>query len=615
MNRSKAYKHVLAVLLLWLVVPVSAQELLEPADGVWTRVETDQFTVLSQVGGEVGRQVAADLERLHHALTQLSPSDHLDSPVPNYFYIFRDSESLAPYRQAAYRGGSSFSSTFGVLGSAAPTAGYLVPHESGNYGVVEGGDGFVPTRYVYKQYIHHRLVKNFPDLPLWFRQGTAEYFSSFRTEGDTALLGLPSEEHLQWIRDRNDPLLPLEEFIGSGSVDIAKRTLEQRQAYYKQAWALFHYLYNGREGARARVPLFVKLLSSGTPALNAFQEAFEIVPFALEGDLEAYLRQGSLNYLKVPVKKLDLLILKTKELEPYEVDYHLGDLASKAVKGGAQKARTRFERALKQKPDHGPSWAGLGLLAAESGDEAAALEHYRKAVEATPGEFYLQYLYGVALLNTLDGRPANEAQEQVLESAIKALRQSVDLQDDFPDAWASLGYAYGLHTEPSDAGVEALTRALAYFPARADLALNLLLAHARRDERAAAEEVYEAMVHAGIDAATLGRAQEIHLQMDYREAARLVRKGSTEEAIALFVRIQTETQNPALNEQVQQQLDKLSIVGDYRGFIDLYNQAARAINAGETETARDRVETLAAQASQDWQKGQVQKLRRSLEGR
>ncbi len=100
--------------------------------------------------------------------------------------------------------------------------------------------------------------------------------------------------------------------------------------------------------------------------------------------------------------------------------------------------------------------------------------------------------------------------------------------------------------------------------------------------------------------------------MDYREAAQKVRKGQADEAIALFLRIQTETRDPGLKQKAGQQLEKLSIVGDFRSFIELYNQAAQAINAGETAQAHELVNKLSEQAEQPWQLGQVKKLRRTL---
>ncbi len=590
----------------------------QPESGNWARVETAHFTILSQSGGEVGRQVGADLERLHHALQVLAPSSHRESPLPSYFYVFSDEASLAPFRQPGSGYGSLNDPSMEVLGGAPSNAGYLVPHEHGNYAVVVGGEDFVPTRYVYKQYIHHRLHEEHPYLPHWFRQGVAEFYSAFKTEGDYALLGLPSEEHLQWIRYRNQPLVPAVQLMTVDEQSFDQIPQMVRQTYFRQSWGLFHFLHNrslenGSPSKRQQIPQFVAKVAAGMPTTHSFEEAFGLKLDTLNAQLEEYFGRGELTYLKIPVEQLDLLILKSVELKPHEVLYHLGDLSARAVQGGESQAAKFFERSLEMEPSYGPALAGLGVLAESAGNDQAAREHYHKAMAQGSGDFLTSYLYGKSLLRTLEGkRPADEAQEQALEQAIASLRKSVEQSDAFAEAWAELGYAYGLQTEPSDAGVEALQRALGFFPERADLGLNLLLTHARRGERTEADTVFESLKTAGVDAGTLGRAQEILLQMDYREAAQRVRKGRADDAIALFARIQSTTQDPGLKEKAEEQLDKLSMVGDYRGFIDLYNRAAAAVNSGDSAKARELVDRLSEKAVQPWQLGQVKKLRRAL---
>ena len=589
----------------------------QPESGDWTRVETAHFTILSQSGGEVGRQVGADLERLHHALEVLAPSALRESPLPSYFYVFSDEESLAPFRQPGSGYGSLNDPSMELIGGAPPNAGYLVPHEHGNYAVVVGGEDFVPTRYVYKQYIHHRLHEEHPYLPHWFRQGVAEFYSAFKTEGDYALLGLPSDEHLQWIRYRNQPLVPAAQLMTVDEQSFNQIPQMVRQTYFRQSWGLFHFLHNrsleGGQSKREQIPLFVAKVAAGMPSTHSFEEAFGLKLDTLNPQLEEYFGRGELTYLKIPVKKLDLLIIKSVALKPHEVLYHLGDLSARAVKGGESQAAKLFQRSLEAESGFGPALAGQGYLAETAGDHRAARELYGKAVAAGSDDFLTSYLYGKNLLRTLEGkRPADEAQEQVLAQAIELLRGSVGQSDSFAEAWAELGYAYGLQTQPSDAGVEALQRALEFYPERADLGLNLLLSHARRGERTEADAVFEGLKTNGTDAGTLGRAQEILLQMDYREAAQLVRKGKADDAIALFAHIQTTTQDPGLKQKAEEQLEKLSMVGDYRGFIDLYNQAAEAVNTGDSAKAQELVNQLSAKAEQPWQQGQVKKLRRAL---
>ena len=345
---------------------------------------------------------------------------------------------------------------------------------------------------------------------------------------------------------------------------------------------------------------------------EAFEDAYEISATDLDRELKEYIGRDSLAYLRIPVKKLDLLIIRTVALKPHEAQTHLGNLALKAVSSGETLAESKFMKALEANPKYGPAWAGLGALAEQRGDSVQALSHYRQAAELSPDNFWIQFQYGRALVGTLKARPKDDAEQATLDSAIEHLERSLSLEEDLTLAWAELGYAYGLQAEPSERGVVALKKAMELYPHRSDLALNLLLAHARRGEREQAEAIFLDMAQLGMDSAILSRGQEIFLQMDYRQAATLVRRGETEEAVDLFLKIRQETTNSAFQAQIDQQLEKLSSVGDYRVFIDLYNQCVGALQQGNHTDARRYLDDLASKAQAPWQKRQVDKLRQAL---
>ncbi|MEM1178821.1 MAG: tetratricopeptide repeat protein [Acidobacteriota bacterium] len=585
----------------------------------WSRIDTNHFTIFSQVSDDVGRQVGADLERLHQTLDVMTGAPRVELPVPTYFYIFRSEEELAPYRQSPPPPPTPRSVDIDldlehgmkIIGQKSSNAGYLVPHAYGTYAVVVGASDFVPTRYVYKQYLHQRLHESFPGLPYWFRQGVAEYFSSFTTEGDVAKIGRPSEEHKYWIRTRHTrPLIPAADFMAMGDADVSRGTDLEQGTYFRQAWATLHYLIN-RDGANAaELAAFVAATADGVPPVQAFQETYGLDLSALNAQVDAYLRQGRFRVLSMPIKKLSLLSLKFRSLPAPEAIYHLGDLLARAVPNRGIQAAAHFERALALDPNHGPAWAGLGELAENAGDVETAGRHYAKAVGLAPDHFVIQYLHGRRLLEALGGqRPADDAGEATLVRAIEALTRSVERRDEFGEAWAELAYAHGLAKEATDAGVVAIRRAMDFFPNRSDLALNLLLAHARRGERDEADALVERMRGGRFELAALNRASEVLLQMDYREAVGLVRRGDTDKAIELFGQVQARSQNPGLRATVAEQLKKLSIAGDYEAFFTLYNEAAAAINSGDTALATSLIDRIDSRYDQAWQKSQVERLR------
>jgi len=126
------------------------------------------------------------------------------------------------------------------------------------------------------------------------------------------------------------------------------------------------------------------------------------------------------------------------------------------------------------------------------------------------------------------------------------------------------------------------------------------------------DAVFEQMKSSGAEATAVERARETLLQMDYRDAAQLVREGRSEEAIDLFTRIRAETRVPALAETIDRQLEKLSITGNYEAYFELYNRAAEAINRADKAAARPLLDELATLAEAPWQKRQVGKLEKAL---
>jgi tetratricopeptide (TPR) repeat protein len=570
---------------------------LPPEGEPWIRVETAHFTLLSNAPEATVRAAGSHLERLRDVLTQLAPGADFDSHLPTFVYVFKDEASYRPYRPH-------------VRGRPAPFVGYLVRHDFGTYAAAIGDPEGDPTRYLYKQYIHFLLRQHLPALPLWFRQGVAEFYGSFEADEREARIGLPVRDHIGWLREPFATLIPLPELFalteepGTGDVHQAM--------FFTQSWALVHYLLVGEPERRAQTVELARRLIRGEPAAEAIRLTLDMDLPTLEQALAAYVKRDSFHYLRMSVAVQTDLSTRASPLPRPEALVALADLLLFAHPGRAAEAEAHFRAALALAPEVGPAWRGLGYLAEQAGRHPEAVAAYEKAAAAGPGDFVVQYLYGTSLLRSLPGRAQSPEEVARLATAKAALRRSVELNAEFLEAWAQLGLAYSLDLTPSPEGVGVLETAAAKLPQRTDVALNLLLAYARTGDRPAAQALFKRLQASEADAAAVARARELMLQMDFRQAAGLMSEQKVAEAQAILARIQAQTTDPTMRQRAGEEIARLSEATQKRRFAELYNEAVRLWNVGRRDAAIAKVGELAALAEPGQQTEVVAALRRKL---
>jgi Tfp pilus assembly protein PilF len=575
-----------------------------PLERSWVRAATEHFTFYGAADPAQVAAVATDLERLRAVLVQMAPRGRFDSEVPIRLYLFDSEAELAPFRPAG--GGGELSSPTGG------PVGFLAPHEHGVYGAVLLADPSMrSSRYVYKQYLHWVLDANLPELPLWFRQGLAELYSTFEVRDGHAHIGLPVEEHVRWLRGTPAG----EELVGlAGPFGIVELRTEDL-GFFPMAWATVHYLAIGNDAHRQRLPVYLQRAVAGAAADEAFREAFGRTQAEVEREIAAYVAAPTFRYVKVPLASLPEPRVELAEMAPAEVEYRLGDLLAHAVPDAHGRAAARFRAALAFDPGHGLARAGLGWLAEQAGDDAGAVAAYAEAVERAPDDYLVQHLYGDRLLAGLGRRrPESEEDLATLRRAQTALRRVTELAPRFPEGWARLGYALNLDPEGSAEAVAALERAVALLPARMDVALNLLLAHARAGDAAAAEALIASMAARGAGEETLARAHELRLQLAFAEVNVLTRADRLSEAAELLAWIQATTRDPATARRAADQLDLVSRAVRYNRFMELFGGLADQMAAGDRDAARATLEELRTVAKPGRQTEAVEALAARLAG-
>src|SRR5262249_17246711 len=141
-----------------------------------------------------------------------------------------------------------------------------------NHIVLNGGSSSDPLHTVYHEFTHYFVASNLADAPLWFNEGLAECYSTFRADDREARIGEPVPEHLAFLRGQ--PLMPLPDLFAVGYATKDYHEGDRRGLFYAESWALVHYLLWDKPERHPQLVQFLGRLANGAPVAEAFGASF-----------------------------------------------------------------------------------------------------------------------------------------------------------------------------------------------------------------------------------------------------------------------------------------------------------------------------------------------------
>ncbi len=420
-----------------------------PAVAGWIRLESPHFELYTDAGSRRGQSILERLELVRHAFAG-APGSPVLAPLPVRVLLLASAGAFRPLRASE--------STVGFFQSG-PERNYIVLHWAGE-----------PTeRVAAHEYVHLLLNHTTVTLPRWLEEGTAEFYSTLRAEGDSLAVGAPIFAHLQTLR--RTPWLDASTLTAVTRDSPFYNQPDKAALFYAQSWALVHMLHLS-EHYRGAMPRFVELLEQGTPA--AFVEAFGKPLETALRDLERYLAAGRFTVIRIPVESLGNRQITGPR--PVADEESLLVRAELLLDMGREEQAARLYRRLAAgHPDSPAVHTALGALALRRGDYAAARRHLGRAVELGEPGARTHFEYAM-LLRDSGGAPA-----EVLAS----LRKAVELNPRFAEAHFMLGGALLKIGRRSEA-IAHLQKAASLLPRQSSLwhALALALEEAGRTEEA-----------------------------------------------------------------------------------------------------------------------------------
>src|SRR5207249_4962161 len=129
---------------------------------------------------------------------------------------------------------------------------------------------------IYHEYVHLLVDNTSGNVPRWFDEGLAEYYSSFEIEEDRKVhLGELIPYHLLTLRE--EKLLPLRTLFAVDYYSPYYNEGSKRGAFYAESWALVHYLILGNNGQRLpQLNKFLQLIAANVATDEAFKQAFQM---------------------------------------------------------------------------------------------------------------------------------------------------------------------------------------------------------------------------------------------------------------------------------------------------------------------------------------------------
>ena len=256
----------------------------------WLKVTSGEFRILSNASGRATHRIVTDLVNMREALGKITRLKVRGS-VPLHVFVFRDERSFAQYRDAlmqrknASAAGLFFGgpdAKFVILNAATPETQRLVYHE-----------------------LTHYFVRNtVANLPLWFTEGIAEYYSTLDVKDEVVEIGKHLRQHIIFLKHLQP--MPLRKLFAIDASSPEYNESARQGVFYAQSWALVHYLLIGDSAARrGQVATFLDLLQAGTPTEEAFTKAFQTTYEGMEQQLRVYLRRPALQYIKYTAAELN----------------------------------------------------------------------------------------------------------------------------------------------------------------------------------------------------------------------------------------------------------------------------------------------------------------------
>jgi FimV-like protein len=471
----------IALFCLLLVAPLSLEV---EAKENWTSVRTKNFFLVGNASDKEIRRVATRLEQFRDVLGRLLARANLASSTPTTVVVFKSRSAYQPF--------------------APPnTDGYFQPGQDMNYIALSAeqnpADPF-PFSVIFHEYVHFLVKNNLQNVPVWFNEGLAEYYSTLEVMPDDrkVQIGLTIGSHLHALREQK--LLPLSTLLAVDHDSPYYNEKDKKGVFYAESWALVHYLLLGNDGKYyPQFGAFLGLLLANKPVEDAFKQAFQVDFATLEKELKEYIKRHTFpGQMATFERKLEFdAEMQSAPVTEAESQFYLGDLLLHAQQ--FDRAEKFLQQAVKLDPNLSIADASLGMLYTWKGNFADARRHLERAVAGNTRNYLVHYYYAMMLSREgmeAGGRISSYSPETNAKMRAE-LKRTIELAPDFAEGYRLLAFVDLVAGDKTDEAIALLRRAIALEPGEPQHKFMLAQVYVQKQDFKTARELFEAVIRTG----------------------------------------------------------------------------------------------------------------------
>jgi len=475
-------KRCFLALLTVVVVFAQARAWAEPEEQ-WIEVQSSHFTVLTDGGEKPGRDLGQQFEQMRSVFAQLFLTQ-VKQLVPLQIIALKDSRQISRYAPL-------------YQGKPVRTTGFYLHSQDRDYIVL---DLEAANRWetVFHEYAHLLLAGNLPDLPPWFTEGFAEFYSTIQIDNKHATIGRPPDSALEILR--NEPLMPVKTLF---SIDhnspVYNDDSNPRSIFYAESWLVVHYLWD--HNAMEQAQRYFQLLQQHVPVADAVKQAFDMTPDQFDRALQKYSRAVT-EALRVPLRQsLEQTDFSVHRVTSLDAMTALAGVHSHQA-GYQEQAIHEFQQILERDPGNAAAHRDLGYIYYYQHNPDAALPHLQKAAEEEPGDWRVHYFWAQMAAQKSDDALAPQIEREA--------RLVTQLNPEFADGFGLLGFALMVERRNAEATV-AYQKAFALKPGSEIYALNLAELYTLQGKLEEAKALFLYLQNSGND--TIATAARSHLEL------------------------------------------------------------------------------------------------------
>jgi tetratricopeptide (TPR) repeat protein len=426
-----------------------------PEVAAWIEVRSPHFVVVSDAGEHAVRGVASDFEQIRALFHATFPELRVDPPQPIQIIVARNETTMRMITPDEW-GGPEHVHPTGVFHSDGEKD-YIVLRLD-----AEGTTAFHTS---YHEYTHSLMHLNFSRLPLWVREGVAEFFGNSVLSETQATTGTVDRGHL-FVLSKNE-WLPMETLLQVSETSPFYNEKNPASVFYAESWATVHYLLLDPEARRA--DLFKKYLvawDSGADAVSAGRTALGNLT-TFEAAVKKYVGQANWRpRVELPgLGGLQEASWQARTLAPAEVLAMRGDYFTH--RRMMNEARPLLEEAAKTGSEIAATHEALGYFYFRNSDFADAQEQVEGAIVLGADDFAPYFVLGS--LELRDMTPSDDSSR----SARKDLERAAELNPGFAPTFEALTQAYSRSAETQAKALEAAETAVKLDPESRSYRMNL----------------------------------------------------------------------------------------------------------------------------------------------